>query len=86
MKITKEHLKQVIQEELEEMVRGGEAQQAELERHNKSPEATEALNNAMGVAELIRAAVEGSPMNDEVFKLTEELKNAVQKLFNVLTQ
>ena len=85
MKITKEQLKQVIQEELEEMVRGGEEHQAELERTKKSPEASELYTRLNNIAELIRASVEGDPMkmDDKVFELTEELKNAAEKLYNL---
>jgi len=82
MKITKEQLKQVIQEELEEIVRGGEEYQRELERGKKSPEAQKAYGQLYNAAEEIRAAHEDGDSN-EVFKLSEEIKNAAMALYGL---
>jgi len=84
MKLTNSKLRQIIRENLKE-VRGTAQYQAALQPSAKS-EADQALTQIMSIAEMIRSSVEGdggtevSPMENEIFKLTEELKAAAERL------
>ncbi len=86
MKLTNSKLRQIIRENLKE-VRGTAQYQAA--QGVAKPEADQALTQIMSVAEMIRLEVEGagrepgtevSPMENEVWKLIEELKDAAERL------